>query len=153
MAETELKVGDMAPDFALPDEHGNVVRLSDLRGRRVVVYFYPMDDTPGCTKQACDFRDAYPQITEQNAVVLGISPDSETSHQAFKSKFDLPFTLLVDADHKVADAYGTWNEERGYPRRSHFVVDEQGRLADVQLGVKADQSAQLAIEALARSKG
>jgi thioredoxin-dependent peroxiredoxin len=151
MAETELKVGDMAPDFALPDEHGNIVRLSDLRGRRVVVYFYPMDDTPGCTKQACDFRDAYPQITEQNAVVLGISPDSQTSHQAFKSKFDLPFTLLVDADHKVADAYGTWNAERGYPRRSHFVVDEQGRLADVQLGVKADQSAQLAIEALARS--
>jgi thioredoxin-dependent peroxiredoxin len=147
----ELKVGDLAPDFALPDEQGNTVRLSDLRGKRVVVYFYPMDDTPGCTMQACGFRDAYPEIQERNAVVLGISPDPAASHQAFKTKFDLPFTLLIDADHAVADAYGSWNEERGWPRRSHFVVDEQGRLVDVQVGVQATDSVRLALEALSKS--
>src|SRR5579884_502199 len=144
----QLHVGDPAPDFALPDENGNVVKLSDYRGKRVVVYFYPMDDTPGCTAQACGFRDAYPQIQERNAVVLGISPDNQASHQAFKSKYELPFTLLIDADHKVADAYGAWNEEKGYPRRSHFVVDEQGRIVDAQVGVKATESPALALKAL-----
>jgi peroxiredoxin Q/BCP len=148
---SSLAIGDEAPDFALPDEHGNIVKLSDLRGKRVVVYFYPMDDTPGCTMQACAFRDAYPEIQERNAVVLGISGDGEESHQAFKSKYDLPFTLLVDADHMVARAYGTWNEEQGYTRRSHYVVDEQGRLADVQIGVRADQSAPLAMQALLKA--
>jgi peroxiredoxin Q/BCP len=144
----ELKSGDEAPDFTLPDEHGNPVHLQDLRGKRVVVYFYPKDDTPGCTLQACGFRDAYPQIQERNAVVLGISADGSQSHQDFKIKYDLPFTLLVDADHKVAEAYGTWDFERGYTRRSHFVVDEAGRLADVQLGVAATSSVQLALDAL-----
>jgi peroxiredoxin Q/BCP len=149
MSETrELKVGDEAPDFTLPDEKGNLVHLRDLRGKRVVVYFYPMDDTPGCTLQACGFRDAYPQIQERNAVVLGISADGSESHQAFKTKYDLPFTLLVDADHQVAEAYGTWNEEKGYPRRSHFVIDEEGRLADTQLGVSASNSVQLALDSL-----
>jgi|SRR5215469_9025376 len=143
-----LKTGDEAPDFTLPDEHGNQVHLQDLRGKRVVVYFYPKDDTPGCTLQACGFRDAYPQIQERNAVVLGISADGSQSHQDFKSKYDLPFTLLVDADHKVAEAYGTWDFERGFPRRSHFVIDEEGRLADVQLGVAATSSVQLALDAL-----
>lgn len=147
----ELKIGDLAPDFALPDEQGNIVKLSDLRGKRVVVYFYPMDDTPGCTEQACGFRNAYPEIQERNAVVLGISPDPAASHQAFKSKFNLPFKLLIDADHAVADAYGSWNEERGWPRRSHFVVDEQGRLVDVQVGVRPADSVKLALEALDRS--
>jgi peroxiredoxin Q/BCP len=147
----ELQVGDLAPDFALPDEQGNTVRLSDLRGKRVVVYFYPMDDTPGCTMQACGFRDAYPEIQERNAIVLGISPDPAASHQAFKTKFDLPFTLLIDADHAVADAYGSWNAERGWTRRSHFVVDEQGRLVDVQVGVQATDSVRLALEALSKS--
>jgi peroxiredoxin Q/BCP len=152
MSETrELKVGDEAPDFTLPDQDGNLVHLRDLRGKRVVVYFYPMDDTPGCTLQACGFRDAYPQIQERNALVLGISPDGGESHQAFKSKYELPFTLLVDADHQVALAYGTWNEERGYPRRSHFVVDEEGRLADTQLGVSANNSVQLALDSLLKA--
>jgi len=151
MAETDLQIGDEAPDFTLPDEHGALVRLSDLRGKRVVIYFYPMDDTPGCTLQACGFRDAYPQIQERNAVVLGISADGEQSHQAFKSKYDLPFTLLVDSDHAVALAYGTWDEARGFPRRSHFVVDEQGRLADVQLGVSAKTSVELALGALLKA--
>ena len=143
-----LNVGDQAPDFALPDEHGNVVKLSDYRGKRVVVYFYPKDDTPGCTAQACSFRDAYPQIKERNAVVLGISPDSGESHQAFKTKFDLPFTLLVDANHTVADAYGAWNNEMNWPKRSQFVVDEQGRLSDVRVGVKATESLQFALDYL-----
>ena len=147
----ELKVGDEAPDFTLPDEEGNLVHLRDLRGKRVVVYFYPMDDTPGCTLQACGFRDAYPQIQEQNALVLGISADGRDSHQAFKSKYELPFTLLVDADHQVALAYGTWNEEKGYPRRSHFVIDEEGRLADTQLGVSANNSVQLALDTLLKA--
>ncbi|HEX6608617.1 MAG TPA: peroxiredoxin, partial [Chloroflexia bacterium] len=87
MAETELHVGDMAPDFTLPAEDGRMVSLSDYRGKRVVLYFYPQDDTPGCTTQACGFRDAYPQIEEQNAVVLGVSPDSEQSHRKFKTKY------------------------------------------------------------------
>lgn len=148
MANIELKVGDVAPDFALQDDQGNTVRLSDLRGKRVVVYFYPMDDTPGCTAQACGFRDAYPEIQERNAVVLGISPDGQDSHQAFKSKYDLPFTLLIDADHKVAEAYGAWNAEGGRIRRSHFVVDAQGRVVDAQVGVQATDSVGLALKAL-----
>jgi peroxiredoxin Q/BCP len=152
MSETrELKVGDEAPDFTLPDEDGNLVHLRDLRGKRVVVYFYPKDDTPGCTLQACGFRDAYPQIQERNALVLGISADGSESHQAFKSKYELPFTLLVDADHQVALAYGTWDEARGFPRRSHFVIDEEGRLADTQLGVSANNSVQLALDTLLKA--
>src|SRR5512142_3525456 len=95
----QLKVGDPAPDFALPSDQGTTVRLSDFRGRRVVLYFYPKDDTPGCTTQACGFRDAYPQIEERNAVVIGISPDSAGSHKKFKTKYNLPFILLVDEDH------------------------------------------------------
>ncbi len=148
MTDVALQVGDVAPDFALQDDHGTTIRLSDLRGKRVVVYFYPMDDTPGCTVQACGFRDAYPEIQERNAVVLGISPDSETSHQAFKSKYDLPFTLLIDSDHAVAKAYGAWNTESNRIRRSHYVVDEEGRIADAQVGVKATDSVELALNLL-----
>jgi thioredoxin-dependent peroxiredoxin len=148
----QLTVGDLAPDFTLPDEHGDLMRLSDLRGRRVVVYFYPMDDTPGCTLQACSFRDAYPQITERNAVVLGISADSEASHQAFQTKYNLPFTLLVDADYAVTHLYGAWNAEKNRLQRSQFVVDENGRLVDVQVPIKADESAGLALDALARER-
>ncbi len=149
-----LQVGDLAPDFALTSDAGETVRLSDLRGRRVVVYFYPKDDTSGCTTQACGFRDAYPQIEEKNAVVLGISPDGVTSHQKFKSKHNLPFTLLVDEDHSVAEAYGVWQEKSMYGRkymgivRSHFVVDEAGRLADVQVKVSPTDSVELALKAL-----
>ncbi len=148
MSDTVLQIGDEAPDFALPDENGAIVRLSDLRGKRVVVYFYPIDDTPGCTAQACGFRDAYPQIEERNAVVLGISPQDGASHQAFKSKYDLPFRLLVDADHAVASAYGVWSDEHNLPIRSHFIVDENGRLADVQVRIKAQDSVQRALESL-----
>ncbi|QLQ06844.1 MAG: thioredoxin-dependent thiol peroxidase [Anaerolineae bacterium] len=129
------------PDFALPSDEGTTVRLSDFRGRRVVLYFYPKDDTSGCTTQACGFRDAYPQIAEKNAVVLGISPDDAQSHRKFKTKHNLPFLLLVDSDHTVAEAYGVWGEKSMYGRkymgiiRSHFIIDEQGNLADIQVKV------------------
>ena len=99
-------VGSVAPDFTLPADDGSMVRLSDLRGRRVVLYFYPKDDTPGCTTQACGFRDNYVEITEKDAVVFGISPDGVSSHVKFRTKFDLPFRLLADEDHKVAELYG-----------------------------------------------
>jgi peroxiredoxin Q/BCP len=149
-----LQIGDLAPDFSLTSDSGQTVRLSDLRGRRVVIYFYPKDDTSGCTTQACGFRDAYPSIEEKNALVLGISPDDEKSHRKFKTKYDLPFTLLVDAEHTVAEAYGVWQEKSMYGKkymgivRSHFVVDEAGRLADVQIKVSPTDSVELALRAL-----
>jgi peroxiredoxin Q/BCP len=150
----ELRVGDQAPDFTTKNDRGETVSLSDLRGKRVVLYFYPKDDTPGCTTQACGFRDQYPTITGKNAVVLGVSPDDETSHQAFKSKFDLPFPLLVDSDHKISQAYDTWRErERDGAKfmgmlRSHFVIDEQGKIADAQYNVAPADSPTRALEAL-----
>ena len=149
-----LKVGDPAPDFELKSDTGDTVRLSDFRGRRVVLYFYPKDDTTGCTTQACGFRDAYPQIEERNAVVLGVSPDSEASHRKFKTKYNLPFTLLVDADHKVAEAYGVWGKKSLYGKeydgifRSHFVIDEEGKLADAQVKVSPTDSVARALEAI-----
>src|SRR6185437_11101098 len=144
MSNSPLKRGDLAPAFALPNEAGEIISLASLRGQRVVVYFYPMDDTPGCTLQACNFRDAAPQIEEQHAVVLGISPDDCSSHQAFKTKYQLPFQLLVDADHTVAQTYGAWQEGAGYVTRSQFIIDESGHLVDVQVPVKATESLQRA---------
>lgn len=151
---TPLNVGDLAPDFALLSDTGETVRLSDLRDRRVVLYFYPKDDTSGCTTQACGFRDAYPQIEEKNAVVLGVSPDGVKSHQKFRTKHNLPFTLLVDEDHSVAEAYGVWGEKSMYGKkymgitRSHFVIDEEGRLVDVQVKVSPTDSVSRALAAL-----
>ena len=149
-----LQVGDLAPDFTLFSDQGEPVTLSALRGKRVVLYFYPKDDTPGCTAQACGFRDAYPQIEERNALVLGISPDSAGSHKKFKTKFDLPFTLLVDEDHRVAEAYGVWGEKSMYGKkymgitRSSFVVNENGQLADVQIKVTPADSVEKALAVL-----
>jgi peroxiredoxin Q/BCP len=149
-----LMVGDPAPEFELKTDTGETVRLSDFRGRRVVLYFYPKDDTTGCTAQACGFRDAYPRIEERNAVVLGVSPDSVTSHRKFKTKYDLPFTLLVDPDHRVAQAYCVWGKKSLYGKeyegilRSHFIIDEQGNLADVQVKVSPGDSVARALEAL-----
>ena len=147
-------VGDLAPAFELPDETGHTVRLSDFRGRRVVVYFYPKDDTKGCTAQACGFRDAYPTLIEQNATVIGISPDGSRSHQKFKTKYDLPFILLTDEGHKVADLYAAWGEKKMYGRayqgilRSHFVIDEAGRVLDAQVKVSPLDSVARALESL-----
>jgi thioredoxin-dependent peroxiredoxin len=154
MSEEILKVGDSARPFELPSETGEKVKLSDFRGKRVVLFFYPKDNTSGCTTQACGFRDNYPVIEEKNAVVLGVSPDDEASHQGFKTKYNLPFTLLVDADHKVAEAYGAWGERSNDGKtymgiiRSHFVIDEAGNLADVQVQVSPTESVERALAAL-----
>jgi peroxiredoxin Q/BCP len=147
-------VGSLAPDFELPADSGEKVRLSDLRGQRVVVFFYPKDMTSGCTTQACGFRDNYLEITERNAIVLGISPDGVKSHVKFKTQYDLPFRLLADEDHKVAELYGAWGEKSLYGKkymgiiRSHFVVDETGHIADVQYKVSPEDSVQNALAAL-----
>jgi peroxiredoxin Q/BCP len=154
MSDTTLRVGEPAPDFELTSDSGETVRLSDLRGKRVVLYFYPKDNTSGCTTQACGFRDVYPEIEEKNAVVLGVSPDGVTSHQKFKTKYDLPFTLLVDEDHRVAEAYGVWGEKSMYGKkymgiiRSHFIIDKQGNLADVQVKVSPKDSVSKALAAI-----
>jgi peroxiredoxin Q/BCP len=148
------QVGDLAPDFELPADTGETIRLSALRGKRVILYFYPKDDTSGCTTQACGFRDAYPEISEHNAVVLGISPDGVASHQKFKTKHDLPFLLLVDEQHSVAEAYGVWGEKKMYGKsymgiiRSHFVIDEAGRILDAQVKVSPANSVSRALKAV-----
>lgn len=152
--ENVPQVGSMAPDFELPADDGEKVRLSDYRGQRVILYFYPEDMTSGCTRQACGFRDHYPEITEKNAVVLGISPDNVSRHVQFKTKYDLPFRLLADEDHKVAELYGAWGEKNNYGRtyfgilRSHFVIDEQGHIVDVQHRVSPEDSVQNALATL-----
>ena len=149
-----LTVGDIAPDFTTLTDEGTEVRLSDYRGQRVLLYFYPKDDTPGCTRQACGFRDNYPAIEEKNAIVLGISPDNVAAHQAFKTKFDLPFTLLVDEGHQIAELYGTWGERSMYGNkfmgiiRSHFLIDEEGKLVDVQYKISPKNSVKQALKSL-----
>ncbi len=149
-----INVGDTAPDFTATTDAGTTVRLSDYRGKRVVLYFYPKDDTPGCTTQACGFRDNYLAIEEKNAVVLGVSPDGAKSHQKFKTKFNLPFTLIADEDHSIAEAYGVWVEKSMYGKkymgieRSHFVIDENGKIVDAQVKVKPEDSVERAIATL-----
>ena len=154
LPDTVPAIGSVAPDFTLPADDGSTVRLSDLRGQRVVLYFYPKDDTPGCTTQACGFRDNYVEISEKDAVVFGISPDGVNSHVKFRTKFDLPFRLLADEEHKVAELYGVWGEKSMYGKtyfgiiRSHFVVDADGKIADVQYGVSAEDSVANALATL-----
>ncbi|MBN1438540.1 MAG: peroxiredoxin [Anaerolineales bacterium] len=146
MNARKLSIGDPAPDFVLPGDSGRAVRLSEFRGRRVILYFYPKDDTPGCTAQACGFRDQFPRIEEQNAVVLGVSPDGPESHRAFREKHNLPFSLLTDADHRVAESYGAWSGLGII--RSHFVIDEHGNLADIQISVSPSDSVERAAKAV-----
>ncbi|MCL7971509.1 MAG: thioredoxin-dependent thiol peroxidase [marine benthic group bacterium] len=142
-----MEVGDMAPDFELPADNGDMVRLADLRGTRVILYFYPKDDTSGCTKQACGFRDAMPAIRERDAVLLGISPDPVRSHEKFRDKYELNFPLLADEDHSVALAYGAWGKKKLYGReyegilRSTFVIDADGRVEKVFRRVRPAESA------------
>lgn len=132
-----LKEGDAAPDFSTRDASGNPVKLSDFSGQKVVLYFYPKDDTPGCTKQACSIRDSFAEFEERGIKVLGVSLDDEASHQAFASKYSLPFTLLSDTDRSVAEAYGvygeqTWGDKKfmGVARKT-FLIDEQGQIKKV----------------------
>jgi thioredoxin-dependent peroxiredoxin len=140
----ELKVGDKAPDFSLPSGAGQTITLKSLRGKQVVLYFYPKDDTPGCTKEACSFRDAITQIGKAHAVVLGVSTDGTASHQKFSKKYGLPFALLSDEGLVVAKAYGVYKQKSMYGRtywgieRSTFVVDETGKLAAIFRKVKVD---------------
>lgn len=151
---TELHVGDQAPDFTLPASGGETISLHDLRGRQVVLYFYPQDDTSGCTTEACSFRDRHGDFQTANAVVLGISPDPVSSHDAFAAKFNLPFTLLADTDHAVADAYGTWQEKNLYGKksmgivRSTYLIDENGRIAHIWSRVKPEGHAEQVLDAL-----
>jgi thioredoxin-dependent peroxiredoxin len=152
-----LKVGDVAPNFELEDDEGKRVKLSDFRGKKVVLYFYPEDFTSGCELQACAFRDAYPDIAARNAVVLGVSPDDADSHRKFREAHNLPFNLLVDKDFELSKA---WNSaaERTSPegvtglriQRGQYVIDESGRIIDIQTPVKATESRQLALEALGK---
>jgi len=137
-----LKEGAKAPAFSLPSDDGSTVALKDLKGKKVVLYFYPKDDTSGCTTEACEFRDSWAAVKRKGAVVLGVSPDGVTSHGKFKQKYDLPFPLLADEDHAVAEAYGAWGEKSMYGRkyfgilRTTFVIDESGRVAKVFEKVK-----------------
>ena len=132
-----IQEGTLAPDFTLPSDGSGEVALSDYRGKKVVLYFYPKDDTPGCTTEACSFRDDYSEIMAAGAVVLGVSPDSVKSHDKFKLKFELPFALLSDPDHQVAEMYGAWGEKKMYGRtfmgiiRSTVVIDEEGKILKV----------------------
>jgi peroxiredoxin Q/BCP len=151
---TSLQAGDPAPEVALPDEHGTIHRLEDRRGSWTIVYFYPEDDTSGCTTEACQFRDLDADIQGLDAQIWGISPDGAGSHAAFRAKYGLPFTLLSDEDHAVSERYGAWGEKQNYGKtyigmiRSSFLVGPDGRLAKVWPRVKADGHAQQVLDAL-----
>jgi peroxiredoxin Q/BCP len=149
-----IEEGKPAPDFELPTDGGETIKLSELRGKPVVLYFYPKDDTPGCTTQACGIRDAYGEFEKAGAVVLGVSPDSEKSHGKFKDKYELPFTLLADTGHSVAEQYGVWGEKsfagKKYMgvKRSTFVIDADGNVKRVLHDVKPANHADDVLEAL-----
>jgi thioredoxin-dependent peroxiredoxin len=149
-----VEEGKPAPDFALQSDAGETVRLSDLRGKPVVLYFYPRDDTPGCTTQACGIRDDWSAFQERGAVVLGVSPDDERSHAKFRQKYDLPFTLLADPDHKLTEQYGFWVEKTMAGKRymgverSTVVIDADGNVAKVLRRVKPAEHSQQALTAL-----
>jgi len=148
------EIGDLAPAFALLSDEEKEVKLEDYRGRKVILYFYPKANTPGCTKQACAIRDNYPEIEGKDGVVIGISPDLPKKLVKFREKHNLPFILLSDPDHHVAEAYGAWGEKKMYGKtymgiiRSHFAIDEDGRLMEAKLKVKPLTTADLALKLL-----
>ena len=150
-----IEVGDLAPDFSLPSDRGEVVRLSELIGTRVILFFYPKDDTSGCTKEACGFRDAMPSIQERGATVLGVSPDPVRSHERFRDKYGLNFPLLADEEHRVADAYGAWGTKKLYGReyegilRSTFLIGEDGRIEKAYRKVRPADHAEEVVAELA----
>src|SRR5216117_169181 len=149
-----LKVGQKAPDFTVLNDQGQKVKLSDFRGKKVVLYFYPKDDTPGCTKEACAFRDGIDEIKSRGAVVLGISVDSVESHKKFKKKFDLNFPLLADTEKDVVEAYGTWKEKSMYGKkflgieRTTFIIDAQGKISHIFPKVKVEEHYDEVVDAL-----
>jgi len=146
----KLSPGDQAPDFTSKDQDGNDIKLSDFKGKKVVLYFYPKDNTPGCTAESCNLRDNYEELQKQGYVVLGVSPDDEKSHQKFIEKHELPFPLVADTDKSVHEAYGTWGEKKMYGKtymgtlRTTFVIDEEGKIEEVIGKVKTkDHAAQI----------
>ena len=149
-----LKPGDKAPTFSLPSDAGDTVKLADLKGRKVVLYFYPKDDTTGCTTEACEFRDSWAAVKAEGAVIYGVSPDGIGSHQKFRTKYQLPFPLLADEDHAVAERYGAWGEKSMYGRkyqgilRSTFIIGDDGRLLAVFPKVKPNGHAAEVLAAL-----
>ncbi len=156
---TAPALNEVAPDFTLQTDTGETVSLSGYKGKTVVLYFYPKDDTPGCTLESCDFRDLFPRFEKGNAVILGISPDSVKSHAKFKKKFDLPFTLLADEGHKVADLYGHWVEKSLYGRkymgveRTTYVIGPDGRIRNIFSKVKVEGHAEAVAEAVKSLQG
>ena len=150
-----IEEGSKAPDFTLPTHDGTKLKLSSLRGRPVVLYFYPKDDTPGCTKEACGFRDAKAKLAKHEAVVLGVSPDGPESHEKFRQKYKLPFTLLADVDHKVAEKWGVWGEKKLYGRaymgiiRSAFLVGPTGRIEQAWYKISPKDTPTKLLKALA----
>ena len=146
-----LKTGEKAPAFTLFSDEGKKVSLKDFSGQKVVVYFYPKADTPGCTRQACDLRDSYPRIEDKDIVVIGISPDPPEKLAKFREKYNLPFILLSDPDHTVAEKYGAWGEKNMYGKismgiiRSHFAIDETGKISDFKYKIKPELTAELAL--------
>lgn len=149
-----LNIGDKAPDFNLKDQSGNDVSLDSLKGKRVILYFYPKDDTPGCTVEACNFRDDFSLYTDRDTVILGVSPDGEQSHQKFIKKFDLPFSLLCDEDHSVAEKYGAWGEKNMYGRkymgiiRTTVQIDQDGTIEKIYEKVKPKNHSKEILETL-----
>jgi peroxiredoxin Q/BCP len=150
-----LKEGTTAPAFKTKDANGESVSLKDFRGQKVVLYFYPKDDTPGCTKEACSFRDAFSKFKKQGIAVLGVSPDSEASHKKFTAKYKLPFTLLADTDRAIVEAYGVWGEKKFMGRtymgvyRTTFLIDEKGKIKKVFDKVKPEEHAGEVLDAFA----
>ena len=134
---SDLKIGDPAPDFSAPDENGNMVSLEHFKGKKLVLYFYPKDNTPGCTAEACDLRDNYERFLADGYEILGVSPDSPKSHQKFIGKYDLPFRLLSDVDKNILEAYGAWGEKKMYGKsymgvlRKTFIISEEGRIENI----------------------
>lgn len=151
---SELKEGQKAPEFTAADQQGNTVTLNQFLGQTVILYFYPKDDTPGCTAEACDFRDNYQGLTAKGIVVLGVSVDDEISHQKFATKHNLPFTLLADTDKKIVEAYGVWGEKNMYGKkymgtnRSTFIIDQQGIIAHIIKKVDTKNSSAQVLELL-----
>ena len=154
-----IEAGEMAPGFELESDGGDTVRLDDLRGKRVVLFFYPKDDTSGCTKEACGFRDRLPSFESEDAIVLGVSPDDVRSHEKFRDKYELNFPLLADPGHAVADAYGVWGEKKMYGRtyegihRTTFLIDAEGRVEKVYKKVKPANHAEELLADLAPTGG
>lgn len=149
-----LKIGDPAPDFELLSDDGKPVKLSDFRGQRVILFFYPRADTPGCTRQACGFRDNYPTIQAANGTVIGLSPDEPEALAKWKAKENLPFMLVSDPDHAIAETYGAWGEKTNFGNtyegiiRSHVVIGPDGKLEDIRLNIKPEDSVETGVAAV-----